>query len=184
MLGFNKSEVNVYLLKLQQDFNKKEQQLKKTISELQLENASLKKRCAAAEYDINKKQDEINNTNGKIQQLNDEFAYLKAKEEQIEQMSESIGTMYMLAMQNAEQIVSEAEECARDINQISALRLEAASKAEEQLKAIKANIKSSAEQFAEDINSMSLSLEGPKKRLEEQLSKEEEKTALPETAVE
>jgi len=84
-------------------------------------------------------------------------------------MSESIGTMYMVSMQNAQEIISEAEACAREINQISALRLEAASKAEEQLKTIKESIKNSAEQLAEDINSMTLSLEGPKNRLAEQL---------------
>ena len=85
-------------------------------------------------------------------------------------MSESIGTMYMVAMQNAQEIIGEAEACAKEINQISAMRLEAAAKAEEQLKAIKENIKSSAERLAEDINSMSLSLEEPKNRLAAQLN--------------
>ena len=84
-------------------------------------------------------------------------------------MSESIGTMYMVAMQNAQEIIGEAEACAKEVNQISALRLEAAAKAEEQLKNIKESIKSSAEQLAEEINSMSLSLEGPKNRLAAQL---------------
>jgi len=155
MFGFNKADVNMYLMKLQQEFAIKEQDFARKLENLEKENSDLKEK--------------YNSTQAELNSVKNEFAYLKGKEQEIEQMSESIGTMYMVAMQNAQEIISEAEACAREINQISALRLEAASKAEEQLKTIKESIKNSAEQLAEDINSMTLSLEGPKNRLAEQL---------------
>ena len=162
MFGFNKTDVNMYLMKLQQEYALKEQDFVKKLADIEKENSSLKEKCNSVEGELQKTRDELNRVNG-------EFAYLKGKEQEIEQMSESIGTMYMVAMQNAEQIISEAEACAREVNEISALRLEAAARAEEQLKAIKESIKTSAEEFAENINSMSLSLEGPKNRLAAQL---------------
>lgn len=162
MFGFNKSDVNMYLMKLQQEYALKEQELTKRIAELERTNQELKEKSDEGEKELQSTRDELNRING-------EFAYLKGKEQEIEQMSESIGTMYMVAMQNAQEIIGEAEACAKEVNQISALRLEAAAKAEEQLKNIKESIKSSAEQLAEDINSMSLSLEGPKNRLAAQL---------------
>lgn len=162
MFGFNKSDVNMYLMKLQQEYALKEQEFLKKISELEKTNAEIKQKCNENEKELQSTRDELNRVNG-------EFAYLKGKEQEIEQISESIGTMYMVAMQNAQDIIGEAEACAKEINHISALRLEAAAKAEEQLKTIKETIKNSAEQLAEDINSMSLSLEGPKNRLAEQL---------------
>lgn len=163
MFGFNKSDVNLYLMKLQQEYSLKEQELSKRIADLERENAEIKQKSAEGEKELNSTRDELNRISG-------ELSYLKGKEQEIEQMSESIGTMYMVAMQNAEDIIAEAQSLAKEVNQISALRLEAAAKAEEQLKVIKENIKSSAEQLAEDINSMSLSLEGPKNRLAAQLS--------------
>ena len=163
MFGFNKNDVNLYLMKLQQEYALKEQDLNKKLADLEKE---------------------IKSTEGELTRVNNEFAYLKGKEQEIEQISESIGTMYMVAMQNAGEIVSEAESCAREINEISALRLEAAAKAEEQLKAIKENIKTSAEQFAENINSMQLSLDGPKNRLAAQLEGGAQKVALPEITAE
>ena len=163
MFGFNKSDVNNYLIQLQQEYALKEQEFTKKFADLEKEYAALKEKCSSAEGEAQKLRDEINRING-------EFAYLKGREEEIEQMSESIGTMYMVAMQNAEEIISEAENCAKEINEISALRLEAAIKAEEQLKAIKENLKSSAEQFAESVNSMSISIEAPKNRLAAQLA--------------
>lgn len=162
MFGFNKSDVNMYLMKLQQEYALKEQEFTKKIADLEKKNQELKEKSVEGEKELQTTRDELNRING-------EFAYLKGKEQEIEQMSESIGTMYMVAMQNAQEIIGEAEACAKEVNQISALRLEAAAKAEEQLKNIKESIKSSTEQLAEEINSMSLSLEGPKNRLAAQL---------------
>ena len=162
MFGFNKSDVNMYLMKIQQEYASKEQEFEKKYADLEKEIAQLKEKCATAEGELQTARDELNRVNG-------EFAYLKGKEQEIEQMSESIGTMYMVAMQNAEQIITDAEVCAREINEASALRLEAAVKAEEQLNAIKENVKASVDRLSDDINSMSVSLEGPRMRLAAQL---------------
>ena len=173
MFGFNKNDVNMYLLKLQQEYALKEQELLKKLEDLEKANTSLNEKLGKTEADLTEASDELNRISG-------EYAYLKGKEQEIEQISESIGTMYMVAMQNAQDIISEAEGCAAEINEISAIRLEAAMKAEEQLKAIRENIKSSAERLVEDLSSMSLSLDGPKNRLAAQLNKEK----LPEIPVE
>ena len=162
MFGFNKSDVNMYLMKIQQEYAQKEQELNRKLAELEKENSDLLEKCTATEGELNQTRDELNRING-------EFSYLKGKEKEIEEMSESIGTMYMVAMQNAGEIISDAENCAREINEVSTLRLEAAARAEEQLKSIKDSIKASADRFADDINSLSLSLEGPKNRLAAQL---------------
>ena len=156
MFGFNKADVNMYLMRLQQEYAIKEQDFAKKLEDLEKQNSGLKEKCTLVEAEL--------------QKTKNEFAYLKGKEQEIEQMSESIGTMYMVAMQNAQEIIGEAEESAKEINRISALRLEAAEATEEQLNTIKESIKSSAEKLAEDINSISLSLEGPKNRLAAQLN--------------
>ena len=91
------------------------------IRKFEKENGEIKVKSAEFEKDLNSTRDELNRVNG-------EFSYLKNKEQEIEQMSESIGTMYMVAMQNAQEIIGEAESLAKEVNQISALRLEAAAK--------------------------------------------------------
>ena len=176
MFGFNKADVNMYLMKIQQEYAIKEQEfskkladlenekseLNKKITDLENQNSDYAKKCTDTETELRQTQDELNRVYG-------EFSYLKGKEEEIEEMSQSIGTMYMVAMQNAGEIIADAEACAKEINEVSSVRLEAAAKAEEQLKCIKESIKASAEQFADDINSLSVSLEGPKNRLAAQL---------------
>ena len=94
MFGFNKADVNMYLMKLQQEYALKEQDFVKKLADIEKENSSLKEKCNSVEGELQKTRDELNRVNG-------EFAYLKGKEQEIEQMSESIGTMYMVAMQNA-----------------------------------------------------------------------------------
>lgn len=162
VFGFNKDDVNTYLLNLSQEFSLKEQDFIKKISDLEKQIDSLKKECNSAKDDLNKTTDELKD-------LKESYEKIKDKEEEIEQMSQSIGTMYMVAMQNSEKIISQAEETATQINQASMQRLDAAYKAEEQLGLIKENIKTSAKKFAEEINAFSTSLEEPKNRLAAQL---------------
>lgn len=169
VFGFNKDEVNLHLLKLQQDFALKEQNFLKKLEHLEIENKELKEKFEKTENEFNETRDEFNRMSG-------EYDRLKSKEQEIEQISESIGTMYMVAMQNAQDIMADAENCAAEINKASAIRLEAAIKAEEQLNQIKDTIKNSADRLVEDINSMSLSLDAPKSILAAQL----EKKGLPE----
>ena len=169
MFGFNKNDVNMYILKLQQEYALKEQNFLKKLEDLEKENTELKDKFNKTETELRETRDEFNRMSG-------EYDRLKSKEQEIEQISESIGTMYMVAMQNAQDIVADAENCASEVNKASAIRLEAAIKAEEQLAQIKENIKDSAERLVEDINSMSHSLELPKALLAAQL----EKKGLPE----
>lgn len=184
MFGFNKSDVNMYLMKLQQEYTLKEQELLKKVEDLEKENSDINKKVIEIEKELQANQTELYETRDELNRVNGEFAYLKGKEQEIEEMSESIGTMYMVAMQNANEIVSDAEACAKEITDVSAMRLEAATKAEEQLNAIKESIKASADRLAEDITSMSLSLEGPKNRLAAQLEAGAKKIALPEISTE
>ncbi len=158
VFGFNKDDVNMYLLNLGQEYALKEQDFTKKISALEKEIETLKNDCILTKADLDK-------SNSELSELKDAYEKIKSKEEEIEQMSQSIGTMYMVALQNSEKMISEAEECATEINQVSMQRLDAAYKAEEQLGFIKESIINSAEKFAEEINNFSNSLEEPKNRL-------------------
>ena len=96
--------------------------------------------------------------------------YFKSKEEEIEKMSISIGTMYLMAKQNADQMILSAEQCAKEINEFSARQLDAAAKAGEQLKEIKASVESSTGRFADEIKVLTADLNDSKERLEARLN--------------
>lgn len=169
LFGFNKDDVNLYLLQLQQEYSAKEQELilklSKAESELEAakgENFALLRKLSAAENELD---------------------YFKGKEAEIEKMSVSIGTMYLVAKQNADQMMHAAEQCAREINEFSAHQLEVASKAGEELNRIKNSVSSSAEQFSKELSCLSESLEDSKLRLSaelDKLNKKEEEIILPE----
>ena len=46
MFGFNKSDVNMYLMKLQQEYALKEQDLLKKVADLEKENTEIKAKSA------------------------------------------------------------------------------------------------------------------------------------------
>lgn len=156
IFGFNKDDVNLYLLQLKQEYNEKETALKLKQAKLESELAALKE-----------KNDQMGE---KLQKTETELEYFKNKEDEIEKMSISIGTMYLMAKQNADQMIHSAEECAKEINEFSARQLDAAAKAGEQLKAIRANVENSADRFSDEIKVLTADLNDSKERLEARLN--------------
>lgn len=155
MFGFKKSDVNAYLEKLHRDFaaEKQAQKQKTELLEQQLKeqaqaNAALAEQLADAQ-----------------QQLNG----YKEKEAEIEKMSVSIGTMYLVARQSADEMVSAAEQYAREVSDYSKKQLEAADRAGEQLAAVRNGLTESANRFANDIAALTDSLDGARHALNDRL---------------
>ncbi len=157
LLGFNKNDVNLYLLQIQQQYSNKEQELKAELEKTQNALSKLEKELSALLEKYEKSENEL--------------AYFKNKEAEIEKMSISIGTMYLVAKQNADQMITAAKECSKEINDFSRRQLDAAEKAGEQLKSIKESLTTSANKFTEEISSLSVSLEDSKQRLGAELER-------------
>ena len=156
IFGFNKDDVNLYLLQLKQEYSDKETAYKLKQAKLESELAALKEK--------------LDQMGEKLQKAETELEYFKNKEEEIEKMSISIGTMYLMAKQNADQMILSAEQCAKEINEFSARQLDAAAKAGEQLKEIKASVESSTGRFADEIKVLTADLNDSKERLEARLN--------------
>ena len=97
--------------------------------------------------------------------------YYSGKEAEIEKMSVSIGTMYMVAKQNASEIITGAENCAKEISAHSKKQLEAATEVDEKLKVLKDELTNAAGRFSGNVTTMSESFNLIKERLEKELSK-------------
>ena len=156
IFGFNKDDVNLYLLQLKQEYSDKETAYKLKQAKLESELTTLKEK--------------LDQMGEKLQKAETELEYFKSKEEEIEKMSISIGTMYLMAKQNADQMILSAEQCAKEINEFSARQLDAAAKAGEQLKEIKASVESSTGRFADEIKVLTADLNDSKERLEARLN--------------
>ncbi|MBQ5765703.1 MAG: hypothetical protein IIW03_06130 [Clostridia bacterium] len=156
IFGFNKDDVNLYLLQLKQEYSDKETAYKLKQAKLESELTALKEK--------------LDQMGEKLQKAETELEYFKSKEEEIEKMSISIGTMYLMAKQNADQMILSAEQCAKEINEFSARQLDAAAKAGEQLKEIKASVESSTGRFADEIKVLTADLNDSKERLEARLN--------------
>lgn len=157
LFGFNKDDVNLYLMKIRQEYANKEQELKFQLDKSDSQLEALKEKCDQLLKDMEK--------------MKGELEYFKGKEAEIEKMSISIGTMYLMAKQNADQMISAAEDCAKEINDFSRRQLDAAEKAGQQLKAIRESVSTSADKFTEEISSLSSSLEDSKNRLGAELER-------------
>ncbi len=148
--GFNKEEVNAYIAHIMAEHKGK-------VKLLEGEKADL-------ENKIQKLTEELNEMKQKVD-------YYTAKEAEIEKMSISIGTMYMLAKQNAREIVSDAENCAKEITDHAKNQLLAATKADQTLSSLKEELIGAAESFSSKVSAMSDSFEEIKANLENELKK-------------
>ena len=79
IFGFNKDDVNLYLLQLKQEYSDKETAYKLKQAKLESELTALKEK--------------LDQMGEKLQKAETELEYFKSKEEEIEKMSISIGTM-------------------------------------------------------------------------------------------
>lgn len=155
IFGFHKDDVIEYLNQTHQEHTLKEQQSLKQISDLQ---DKLKQAEAKADEQ-----------NARLEEMEKEVSYYRGKEAEIEKMSISIGTMYLVAKQNSDEMIAAAEKYAADITEYSKRQLEAANKAGEQLNILKSGVSESAEKFAADLAGLTESLSESRERLASQL---------------
>ena len=155
--GFKKEEVNAYIGHVMSEH-------KQAVRLLEAEKTELNK-------DIEKLKEEYSEIKAKLD-------YYVGKEAEIEKMSISIGTMYMLAKQNAREIVGEAEKCAKEIADHSKKQLDAAEIADEKLNALKDELAVATERFSGSVAAMSDSFEQIKVRLENELARLEGKPEI------
>jgi TolA-binding protein len=156
LFGFNKEEVNGYIGHLISSSKESEKAFTEKVAELEKQNADL----------LN----EIEELNNKLTEMKGKVDYYSGKEAEIEKMSISIGTMYMVAKQNATEIVAAAESCAKEISDHSKKQIAAAGEVDQKLNALKDELNNAAKNFSGNVLNMSESFGDIKIRLENQLA--------------
>lgn len=156
LFGFQKNDVMEYIQRSTQEFSAKEQDLKRQITNL-------------TEYQANT-QAENENLKEQLAKLQAEVDDFRAREEEIEKTSISIGTMYLVAKQNADEMIKSAENYAAEVNAYASRQLEVANKANEELEQLRFGVGESADRFSAELSAMAESLTESKARLESQMS--------------
>jgi chromosome segregation ATPase len=162
--GFNKDEVNAYIGHLMSSAKEKEKDFSEKATSLESKNKELTEKIEELEKNLAEMK-------GKVD-------YYSGKEAEIEKMSISIGTMYMVAKQNATEIVAAAEDCAKEISEHSRKQLKTADEANEKLNALMNELNSAAKNFSGNVLNMSEAFDDIKVRLENQLSSPENKPEI------
>jgi cell division initiation protein len=156
LFGFKKEDVNAYI-----EATAKKNSLK--ITELEASKKSAEEKASSLEQ-------ELNNLEEKYQEVKAKADYYSGKEEEIEKTSISIGTMYLVAKQNAAEILRSADECAKEIAKESKQRLAVAGEVDQKLSSLKEELSGAALRFSESVDLMNDSLQGIKARLEAQIN--------------
>lgn len=156
MFGFKKDDVILYLEKSAREHSEKLKALEEKISDLNEENKKLSDTLKTSE-------EELADVKAKVE-------YYSGKEAEIEKMSVSIGTMYLVAKQNAAEVLKNAEACAGEIADHTRKQLSAANEVDEKLNTLKNELSAAAERFSSSVVNMNDSLENIKSSLESRLS--------------
>ena len=157
LFGFKKEEVNAYI----------EATAKKNSAKL----AELEASKVSAEEKAFSLEQKLNELEAKYEEVKAKADYYSGKEEEIEKTSISIGTMYLVAKQNAAEILKSAEDCAKEIAKESKQRLALAGEVDKKLSSLKEDLSSASLRFSDSVDLMNDSLQGIKARLEAQINK-------------
>lgn len=168
LFGFNKTEVNLYLEKVGRDYSEKIKEKNSVIADLQAQIGRLQKEKSDLQKDF--------------EQAKQKADYYSGKEAEIEKMSVSIGTMYMVAKQNASEILNGAKAAAFEINEHSKKQLAATAEAGERLNAIKTELAKTSEDFTDNVAGLCESFSSMQASIEEKI--ERFNNELPEITVE
>ena len=131
LFGFNRDDVNGFIEQQTKDSAQKISALKEQIDSLNHTNASLT-------YSIG--------------QLKEEIEKYKAKEDQINEIANTIGTLYMVAKSNAEAITQKAKQNKETTDAAVSNNLEIIESAQENFQKIKALINTAASDFSNTID--------------------------------
>ena len=146
LFGFNRDDVNSFI----------EQQTKNSAQKIN---------------DLKGQIDTLNQTNASliysIEQLKEEIEKYKAKEEQINEIANTIGTLYMVAKSNAEAMTQKAKQNKDATDAAVKNNLEIIESAQENFQRIKALINSAASSFADTIDNAEDSLNKTRESVEQ-----------------
>lgn len=131
LFGFNRDDVNGFIEQQTKDSAQKISALKEQIDSLNHTNASL---------------------TYSIEQLKEEIEKYKAKEDQINEIANTIGTLYMVAKSNAEAITQKAKQNKEATDAAVSNNLEIIESAQENFQKIKALINTAASDFSNTID--------------------------------
>ena len=151
LFGFNCDDVVNYVKKLHNNFTEKEKDFKKQLDNLQ------------------GKIDELNAEHQVLQaeklQLAEKIAEYEAKKAEMERLSENIGKLYLVAQSNAKTIMNNAEENSR----IAATEIDknicAIDETHAALDALRAQINETSRSFTEEVTALMNSLNSTKEKI-------------------
>ncbi len=173
LLGFNREDVIEYIKKIQKSNSEKETELVNNIDELNRRNAELIDELKRIpELEANLKLSEAT-----IEKLSGEAAALRAKQEEVEKISQDIAKMYLVAKSNAEAVNQSTKECCDlafyEINR-TLLALE---DMQSKLDTIKGEIFDASQKYTSDLEYISESFDAAKKTISDISDKVNEVTS-------
>ncbi len=150
-LGFNCDDVVNYIQSAQAKFSKREADLSAQIEETkkQLEATEEQLKAIAAEKEA----------------VLAELQGFKSRCDEIEQLSLSIGKLYLVSQNSAKNIVNNSVESSRQANEEIFKNIDSIENAHSALADIKENIRRTADSFISDVDNLCSSLEQTKREL-------------------
>ena len=152
-LGFNCDDVINYIQAAQAKFNRRE-------TELNDEIALCQDKLSKAQCDIDKLNEEKDTL---LAELNS----FKSRCDEIEQLSISIGKLYLVSQNSAKNIINNSVESSRRASEEILKNMESIEDAHVALAEIKSRIKNTTENFMSDVENLCSSLEDTKRVLAE-----------------
>ena len=160
LFGFNSNDVIDYIEKAQKRFKIKADALSKTADELS-------QKLDASQKDYEKLLQEKNEISEKL----DAFA---AKSEEIEQLSEKIGKLYLVSQTNAQAVISNAEESTAITQSEIEKNLSVIDEAHNSLNALRENIIKTSDDFIKEVDTLLTSLNATRDQINENTKKSQE----------
>ena len=150
-LGFNCDDVVNYIKAAQAKFNRREQELKDNIKD--------------CEDKLSNAQSEIENLKNEKASLVSELDSFKARCDEIEQLSVSIGKLYLVSQNSAKNIINNSVESSRQANEEVFKNIDSIENAHTALEEIRGKIQKTADNFIADVDKLCASLESTKQDL-------------------
>ena len=158
-LGFNCDDVIKYIEASQAKHTRREDDLKATISDL--------------EERLNKALADIKALSEQNASLTAEINEFKSRSAEIEQLSASIGKLYMVSQNSAKNIINNSVESSRIANEEISKNIDSIDCAHTSLAYIRENMEKTANEFVENVNALCNSLENAKNTIAERSSDSE-----------
>ncbi len=161
LLGFNREDVIEYIKQIQKNNSDKEAEFVNTIDKLNQRNAELIDELKR----IPELETQLALSEATIEKLSAETAELRAKQNEVEKISEDIAKMYLVAKSNAEAINQSTKESSElafyEINRT----MRALEDMQSRLFNIKAEISEASQKYTNDLDNVSESFEAAKKTI-------------------